>query len=89
MGKSLQRTVFKWLRVAALVGPGVETAVRLHREHNPTDVIVSEVLGVYTGFDFRNRKWDLGKMAYGWGPFLGAVLATYGIPKIAGIIRKL
>jgi len=85
-GKNLQTTVFKWLRIAALVGPGVSMAVTPGRS---TEAKVSDILSIYTGYSIEQKNFQMERLATGWTPFLMATLATYGIPKIAGIIRRL
>ena len=84
-GKSLQRTIFKWIRVAALVGPGAVAFVK----GNTMEEKLSYVLAKYTGYQAWDNKFNPAQLVEGYGPFLMAVLATYGIPKIAGIIRKM
>jgi len=84
-GKSLQTTVFKWLRIAALVGPGAYQAIKWPKLEDKA----RQVLIRYTGYDMETGQFALKYLAEGYGPFLMTVLATYGIPKIAGIIRKI
>lgn len=88
-GKSLQRQLFKWIRVGALVAPGVGMGVAAAKKGYGPDEIVDQVLQVYTGYSFVHRKFDFKWLVTGWGPFLAATLMTYGIPKIAGILRRL
>lgn len=84
-GKNLQGTIFKWIRVAALVAPGVKAAI----EGNTMEEKVAYVMAKYTGYESWNHKFNWAQLVEGYGPFLAAVLATYGIPKIAGIIRRI
>ena len=84
-GKSLQRTVFKWLRIGALLAPAAAKAV----QPIPMEKKVWHFMYDYTGFDIDTGSWDIKRMAVGWGPFLGACLATYGIPKLMGILRRI
>ena len=84
-GKSLSRTLFKWIRVAALVGPGAVAFVK----GNTMEEKLSYVLAKYTGYQAWDNRFNPAQLVEGYGPFLMAVLATYGIPKIAGIIRKM
>ena len=85
MGRNLQATMFKWLRIAALVGPGAYQAIKW----NKTEDKLRQILIRYTGYDVYTGEFKLQYLAEGYGPYLATVLATYGIPKIAGIIRKL
>jgi len=84
-GKSLQQQVFKWLRIGALVAPG---AIALTAE-GTTHEKLTYVLAKYTGYEAWNRKFNFGQLIEGYAPFLATTLVTYGIPKIAGIIRRL
>ena len=84
-GKSLATTVMKWVRVGALAGPGIYVATQPWTLEQKARV----ALKWYSGFNIENGTFNLGDLAKGWGPYLGAVLATYGIPKLAGIIRRL
>ena len=84
-GKSLQTQVFKWLRIAALIAPAAQSAVS---QMTPEDKI-DNALWKYTGYSIKHQTFDPAAMVNGWGPFLMTCLATYGIPKIVGIIRRL
>ena len=85
-GKSIARTVMKWLRIGALVAPAVEAAVnpKWPKAENKLHVIMYR----YSGYDMNTGKWHPEALLQGWGPYLGTCLATYGIPKLMGIIRK-
>lgn len=90
-GKNLQATIFKFLRLGALAAPGAIYAT----QPLALDQKLNEIFRVYTGVNIKHSiqsnevQFDLKRLLMGWGPFLGATLATYGIPKIAGIIRRL
>ena len=86
-GKSLSRTVMKWLRIAALVGPAAEAAIN-PKWPKPKDKL-HVILYRYSGYDMDTGKWHPEALLQGWGPYLGTCLATYGIPKLMGIIRKI
>ena len=77
--------IFKYVRLAALLGPGAYMAMQ---PNTPADKI-AEVLRIYTGYDMRSGAFHAQKLGQGWGPYLAAVATTYGIPKLAGIIRGL
>ena len=83
-GKSLQQTAFKWIRVGALVAPAVEVAVK----RISAEAKFREGIRRYTGFNMYRGTMDWGALLLGYGPLLGATVATYGIPKLAGIIRR-
>ena len=90
-GKSLQTTVFKWLRIGALAAPGLVIAAKPMK----LDQKVNEIFRCYTGVNIKHSmeseslQFDWGHLAIGWLPFLATTLTTYGIPKIAGIIRRI
>jgi len=84
-GKSLTRTAFKLIRIGALVAPAAHYAMITASPENK----IRYGLRAYTGYDMTTGSWDFGRLAEGWGAFLGACLATYGIPKITSILRKL
>jgi len=80
-GKSLIKTAFKFIRLGALAAPGINEFMHHTTQHK------QNALTVYAGV--HEGKFDWQTLVGAWTPYLGAVLATYGIPKIAGIIRKL
>jgi hypothetical protein len=90
-GKSLQTTVFKWLRIGALVAPAAVVAAQSMK----LDQKLNEIFRLYTGVNVKHSmasnalQFDGSRLAMGWLPFLTATLTTYGIPKIAGIIRRI
>ena len=90
-GKSLQQTVFKWLRIGALVAPAAVVAAQPMK----ADQKLNEIFRLYTGVNIKHSmesnalQFDAGRLAMGWLPYLATVLTTYGIPKIAGIIRQI
>jgi len=84
-GKNLQATVFKWLRIGSIFAPEIYRAV----QKKPLDYIVGHIMIEKMGYDPGDGSWELGRLAKGWGPFLATCLATYGIPKLVGIIRRI
>jgi len=90
-GKSLQTTVFKWLRIGSLIAPGAVVAAQPMK----IDQKANEIVRLYTGVNIKHSmasnslQFDLGRLAMGWLPFLMTTLTTYGIPKLAGIIRRI
>ena len=50
---------------------------------------LKEIMRKYTGFNVRTGKWNPQDLILGWGAYLGAILGTVGIPKIASILRGL
>jgi len=90
-GKSLQPTVFKYLRLGSLAAPGLIYAA----QKLPLDQKLNEIFRVYSGVNVKHSiesnefQFDWKRLMMGWGPFLATTLVTYGIPKLAGIIRRL
>lgn len=77
--------IFKYLRLGSLALPGAGVAM----SNDPAPTKIWRITKMYTGYDSATRKWSLGNMAEGYLPFLGTTLVTYGIPKIAGMLRRL
>jgi len=90
-GKSLQQTVFKYLRLGSLAAPGLIYATQPLK----LDQKLNEIFRVYSGVNIKHSiesnefQFDWKRLAMGWGPFLATTLVTYGIPKLAGIIRRI
>ena len=86
-GKSIARTVMKWLRIGALVAPAAAAAIdpKWPRPKDKLHVIIYR----YTGYDMSTGRWNPAALSQGWGPYIVTCLLTYGIPKLSGIIRKL
>ena len=83
-GKSLVKTAFKFIRLGALIAPGIHTATSIGGMRG-----VEVALGNYGGINSSTGKFDWGVLADAWMPYLGACAVTYGIPKIVSIIRRL
>lgn len=84
-GFSTQK-LFKFVRIGALVAPVVIIAT------TPGLSIAQKIergLTQYTGYHFGTKEWKWENMIPGWAPFVGASLATVGIPKIISFIRRL
>ena len=84
-GKSMTRTAFKLVRLAALGAPALAHAT----SSASTDDKIKHIIMDYTGYNLYSYKWQPEKLLRGWGAYLGACLATYGIPKMVSIIRRL
>lgn len=88
-GKSMTTTAFKFIRLGALAAPAIGHAVHTGWTN---EMKLAHVLRSYTGYQMHpipNPGWKPEFLLEGWGPYLGSVLATYGIPKIASIIRRM
>ncbi|GAG75518.1 unnamed protein product [marine sediment metagenome] len=80
-----QAKIFSLLRTGALAMPAVliATTPGLTNEQK-----IQRGITHYTGWHFQRQKWDFEEMKKGWMPFVGASLATIGIPKILSMIRR-
>ncbi len=76
--------IFKYVRIGALALPAVAIALQ------PTSTAkkIEDATRAYFGYNTFTKKMELGGLIQGWGPFVGAMLTTYGIPKLAGILRS-
>lgn len=78
--------IMKYIRLGALAAPYVGVAM---------DPALSGQTKVYrgiayaTGVDLATGKFSLANLAKGWLPYLASIGVTYGVPKLAGIIRGL
>lgn len=82
-GFSTQK-IFKFVRIAALALPAAMIAMA----PGSTEQKLARAARAYFGIDPVTKRFQLGHLAEGWGPFVGSILVTYGIPKIAGILRS-
>lgn len=84
-GGSIVQTAFKFIRLGALIGPGIAESTNYSE---PLDKVAGALLS-YSGYSHKNKQffWDL--FAKAWTPYLLASMATYGIPKLTGFIRKI
>lgn len=54
------------MRTAVFLGPEAVTLMQ-----NPTPDGAFEALSLKTGFDFRDRSFDISRLLFGWGPSVG------------------
>ena len=85
MGGFNSQKIMKYIRLVALGAP-VATALM-----SPADNAekVDMVIRNYTGYSPKYGNFHAERLAAGWAPYLASVVTTYGIPKLAGIIRGL
>ncbi len=83
-GFSTQK-LFKIVRLAGLLLPAAGVAMGPGTTDNKAAVIGR----MYTGYDYKQKKFNWQWLAQGWTGYLAAVGVTYGIPKLAGLIRGL
>ena len=79
------QSLMKYVRLAALAGPGIAVAMQNDTAQNK----IRNGLLNYTGFDMYSGSFDAAALMRGWGPYAASVAVTYGIPKLAGILRGL
>lgn len=84
-GKSITQTAFKFIRLGALVAPAASRLMGT----DPMDYKLTDIIIDYTGFNIKHSSWHPDRLMTGWGPYLMACVTTYGIPKLAGILRRL
>lgn len=82
----MTRTAFKFIRLGALAAPAVSVIMRT--DLNPEQKF-RVAMQYYTGFDYRTGTFNAANLTKGWIGYLAACLATYGIPKVTSIIRRL
>lgn len=79
------QSLFKWIRLGAVVAPGIGRYEEI--QGSPAFKAVGAIKS-YAGIRTDNI-FDAGLLGRMWIPFLATTAVTYGIPKLAGIIRKL
>lgn len=77
--------LMKYIRLAALGAPVISGVAK----YGASKAAAVEAIKLYTGVNVATGGFDARFLAQGWTPYLASVLATYGIPKLAGIIRSL
>lgn len=77
-------SIYKYIRIAALAAPAAAIAVG---GDSPRTKLVRG-LEAYTGFNIDGGKFYPEALLRGWGPFVASIVTTYGIPKLAGMIRR-
>lgn len=81
------RSIFKYLRIGALLAPAIAEAVDPAVTDNKLKV--TRAVRWYTGFNMMDKTYNVSDVARGWLPYVVTVLLTYGVSKLAGIIRRL
>ena len=76
--------VMKYIRLIALAMPAISIAMSTQSTGNKISQAKTEYFGIRS-----DGSIDLMSLAKGWGPFALATVVTYGIPKLAGMIRRL
>ena len=84
-GKSLTQQAFKWIRVGALVAPEVAEVMRYGFNRDTIRTMIAHK----TGYNIDSGTWSAGDLTAGWLPYVASVVVTYGVPKIASILRRL
>lgn len=75
--------LFKVVRMASLVAPGVAQALK----PNSNEIKVANILLRYTGFDITDGKFKANYLVEGYGPFVATTAITALIPKVTSLIR--
>ena len=77
--------IFKFVRIGALALPAIATA--MNPSLTPHQKLRTAAMD-YFGVNIDNGSFNFGSLAKGWGPFVGATVVTYGIPKLTSILRS-
>ena len=84
-GKSIAQTAFKWIRIGSLAAPAISRLLDSTAPKEKAERIFED----YSGFNVHEGNFKLERLARGWTPYIMTCLATYGIPKLVSIIRRL
>ena len=79
-----QQKIFKLVRMAALGIPAAGTLMSGATMDQKINQLKSDYFGVN-----ELGQFELHRLGRGWTPFLASIGVTYGIPKLAGILRGL
>lgn len=79
------QSLFKWIRLGSIVAPGLGRYAEIRG--SPMFKIEGAIKS-YAGIRTDNI-FDGELLMRMWTPLLATTLVTYGIPKIAGILRKM
>ena len=79
-----QAKIFGAIRKAALLAPAA--GIWMGGGEGNYDKMARTLEG-YTGFNIVTQKFNLQSMKNTYYPYLGATVATVGLPKVAGLIR--
>ncbi len=92
MGKSKNKkrrgfssqTLYKYIRLIGIGAPAISGVI----QHGFTMQAANTAVKGWTGVDLTTGQFNLADLAAGWTPALATVGVTYGVPKIAGLIRS-
>lgn len=87
MGKSRglnSRTVFSITKGIALIAPAAASYIQFR---NSADKGLVNATEKYTGYNIYNATFNLGKLAEGYGPFVGVTLAQKAVTLINRLLR--
>jgi len=84
-GKSFVQTAYKLIPALALAAPGLSAAFGTGN----TKYKVTTAVKYYTGYNMDLKMFIWSDFAVGWTPFVAASLATKGIQKLNGLIRRI
>jgi len=78
-------TIYRLIRIGALVAPAASIAIG----QGTNESKLNDGVRAYMGFDMSTGTFSWQDLGRGWMPSVGAAVATYGVPKIGGAIRRL
>lgn len=75
--------IFGLIRKAALVAPAASFAL----EDSDPMTKITNILRVYTGYDIQQKNFNFARLMNGWGPYIGAKVATEVIPALTKMVK--
>jgi len=81
----ITQTAFKFIRIGALVIPGVAEQAR----YTQYDSKLKAILRVYTGYEYDAANWNPEHLIKGYGPYIAVNVIHRLVGKLNGIISRL
>ncbi len=75
--------IYKYIRIGAVALPAAGIAISSVSNAEKLE----QGVRAYFGWSMRHQQFRWNWLAQGWTPALAAIGVTYGLPKIAGMIR--
>jgi len=88
-GNNITATAFKFIRIGALLGPGVYRAMYAWEMDHDLSSVARHLLSQYTGYDCHHGTWKMSEVVNGYGPYIMANVMTRIVPRILNMVRKI